>query len=113
MRSDGIARAVFVACAGGAIALFLAGGAARAQEYDPATGFFVAPGYELVIGNCIACHSARLVTQQGLTRDGWAQTIEWMQAEQGLWPIADDSLSRILDYLSTHYGPARPHFGRR
>ncbi len=79
-------------------------------EYDSNTGFVIAPGYKIVTAHCIACHSARLVTQQGQSRSGWKEIIEWMQEEQGLWPIPQDQLEIILIYLSTHYGEDRANF---
>ena len=79
-------------------------------EYDSATGLVVAPGHRLVVAHCTACHSAKIIIQQGLTLDGWGELIEWMQEEQGLWPIDDESLASILNYLATHYSTDRKHF---
>ena len=59
---------------------------------------------------CIACHSERLVAQQGLTRQGWEEVIELMMEEHGMAPIKSPYLERVLAYLSTHYGPDRPNF---
>lgn len=94
-----------------ALAVALSAAAAAAQSgYDPVTGLFVAPGHRLVAAHCTACHSARLITQQGATEQGWREMIEWMQDEQGLWPIDEASLAQIIAYLATHYGPDRPHW---
>lgn len=91
----------------------LAGDAGAADAgYDSASGFFIAPGYQAAIAHCTACHSAQLVIQQGQPRGGWLELIEWMQSEHGLWPIPQPQLDELLDYLSAHYGPGRPHFGR-
>lgn len=68
---------------------------------------------EHAIAHCTACHSARLVTQQGQTREGWLNLIVWMQEEQGLWPIPEESLETLLAYLAENYGPERPHFRER
>ena len=62
---------------------------------------------------CIACHSERLVAQQGLTRQGWEEVIELMMEEHGMAPIESPYLERVLAYLSTHYGPDRPNFPLR
>ena len=59
---------------------------------------------------CIVCHSERLVAQQGLTRHGWEEVIDLMVEEHGMAPLAGPILDRVLDYLSTHYGPDRPNF---
>ena len=67
-------------------------------------------GGEETYAYCTACHSERIVAQQGQTRDGWAELLEWMVDEQGMAAIDEPDLSRVLDYLSTNYGPDRPNF---
>ncbi len=75
-----------------------------------ATGLVYADGFEAVRKNCTGCHSGKLVTQNKATREGWEETIRWMQATQGLWNLGD-SETQILDYLATHYAPEQT--GRR
>ena len=67
-----------------------------------------APGVELVTGHCSGCHSLRLVSQNRGDRDDWLETIRWMQKTQNLWQLEPETEARILDYLSSHYGPRRP-----
>ena len=74
------------------------------------TGLKAAKGFELVRGNCTACHSAKLITQNRATREGWEEMIDWMQATQGLWELGGQE-STILDYLAKNYGPEE--IGRR
>jgi cytochrome c len=64
-----------------------------------------ASGREEVIAYCGACHSMRLVVQQGLTRSDWAELLTWMYKEQGMEPLeaADEKL--VLDYLGEHIDP--------
>ncbi len=63
------------------------------------------PGREEVYYSCSACHSLMMVTQQGLSRDRWDETLDWMVEEQGMDEISDLALrDLILDYLSTHFG---------
>lgn len=69
-----------------------------------ATGFRVGEGLELVIGNCTNCHSAKLVTQNRFTKEGWTNVIRWMQETQGLWDLGANE-EVIVAYLSTHYAP--------
>lgn len=76
-----------------------------AAEKDPTTGFIIAPGWETVRNNCIACHSAGLVTQNSGSRAHWLSMIRWMQETQGLWPFDDNTENTILEYLSSYYGP--------
>ena len=65
---------------------------------------------DLVIQNCITCHSASLITQNRATRQGWEDMIRWMQASQGLGDLGIVE-PKILDYLSTYYAPQK--LGRR
>ena len=68
------------------------------------TGFVYAEGFDVVRGTCTACHSAKLVTQNRATRDGWKDMIRWMQKTQGLWELGKNE-PIILDYLAKHYAP--------
>lgn len=74
------------------------------------TGLIYAEGFEIVRGTCTACHSAKLVTQNRATRDGWIQMIRWMQETQGLWDLGKNEKT-IVDYLAKHYAPEE--VGRR
>ncbi|MEM9930252.1 MAG: hypothetical protein AAF840_10565 [Bacteroidota bacterium] len=74
------------------------------------TGFVYAEGFDIVRGTCTACHSAKLVTQNRATREGWEEMIRWMQAKQGLWDLGKQE-PVILDYLAEHYAPEE--VGRR
>ncbi len=60
--------------------------------------------------NCAGCHSIKLVVQQGMDKDGWTETIEWMVDEQGMDPIEDDLSDTIASYLALHFGTDRPNF---
>ena len=61
----------------------------------------------IIITNCTACHSAKLVTQNRATREGWANMIAWMQQTQNLWELGDQE-KIILDYLEKNYSPENP-----
>ena len=68
------------------------------------TGLVYAEGFDVVRGTCTACHSAKLVTQNRATREGWKDMIVWMQKTQKLWDLgANEPI--ILDYLAAHYAP--------
>jgi len=63
------------------------------------------PGREEVFYSCNSCHSLMLVTQQGMSRDRWEETLEWMVEEQGMSEFPDAATrTLVLDYLSNHYG---------
>jgi len=66
-----------------------------------------APGAEETYYACSACHSIKLVVQQGLSRESWEESLEWMVEEQEMEPLEPEDLKLILDYLSTYYGPDR------
>ena len=58
----------------------------------------------LVKAHCTGCHSPKLVTQNRGSEEDWADLIVWMQEEQGLWEIDEESKTKIVKYLATHYG---------
>ncbi|MEM8694385.1 MAG: aldehyde dehydrogenase [Pseudomonadota bacterium] len=68
------------------------------------------PGADTTFAYCAGCHSERIVAQQGLTREGWEELIEWMVEEQGMGEIEDPDYTEIVDYLTAHYGEDRPNF---
>jgi len=82
---------------------------------DARTGFIEDEGMQAVINNCTTCHSAELVTQNKMTREGWLATIRWMQESQNLWDLGQNE-GPILDYLAKNYAPEdtgrRPALGK-
>lgn len=74
------------------------------------TGLVEAEGLMTVVNNCTNCHSAKLVTQNRMTADGWRSTIKWMQDSQNLWDLGKNE-ELIINYLATYYAPERK--GRR
>ena len=65
---------------------------------------------ELIVANCVHCHSYKLISQNSATREGWKNMILWMQETQGLWPLGQAE-DQILDYLAEHFAPENS--GRR
>jgi len=74
------------------------------KETILASGFIDDLGVSQVIQNCTQCHSAKLVTQNKLSEEGWKATIRWMQASQNLWDLGSNE-ERIIAYLAKNYGP--------
>lgn len=74
------------------------------------TGLKEGAGLDVVIQNCTPCHSAKLITQNRMTFEGWKSTIKWMQETQNLWGLGDNE-QIILEYLSNYYAPQKK--GRR
>jgi hypothetical protein len=67
------------------------------------------PNVELVETTCIACHSARLVLQNRMSRERWDETLTWMQKKHNLPEFDSEDRLAILDYLSTHLAPEVYH----
>lgn len=74
------------------------------------TGFVEGEGLMLVVNNCTNCHSAKLVTQNRMSKERWLATIRWMQETQNLWDLGNNE-EPIVNYLATYYAPV--HKGRR
>jgi len=97
-----------VLCIAIGIAFSCQGTAAEGDEkaaVDPASGMIIAKDWELALAMCSGCHSPKLITSYGGTRQTWASLIDWMQKTQGLWPIEASMEDRILDYLAANYPP--------
>ncbi len=95
------ALALALACGAPAAAAETAGQAASAEEWDGLPG---GAGRDEVYGICGACHSLMIVKQQGLSRDAWEETLDWMVEEQGMPELDRDTLDLVIDYLAEHYG---------
>lgn len=80
-------------------------------KIDPESGLIVEGNFEIVKGYCSACHSTKLITQSGKTRDGWVESIRWMQKNHGLWDLGPTEPG-VLDYLAKNYG-VKATTGRR
>ncbi len=74
------------------------------------TGFVEGEGLMLVVNNCTNCHSAKLVTQNRMSKERWLATIRWMQETQNLWDLGNNE-ETIVSYLAEHYAPVQK--GRR
>ena len=66
------------------------------------------PGREETFGLCTACHGYRLVSNQGMTRDEWDETMTWMTERHGMPEIQGADRDLILDYLAKHHPPKAP-----
>ena len=87
-------------------ALVLGWAAGRAS--DGLDDFFGLPddaGREEVMTYCGACHSVRLVAQQGLARAQRTEVLVSMYEDHEMDPLEDEDARLILDYLGRHVGP--------
>ncbi len=69
-----------------------------------------AKGVEETYAYCTACHSERIVAQQGLSKSEWAKMMVWMVEEQEMDEIEEPDLSLIISYLTINYNIDRPNF---
>ncbi len=83
------------------------GGAAEEAEEQDWQGLPPGRGREEVFYACAACHSLMLVTQQGLNRERWEESLDWMIAKQAMPEIAPQDRKLIVDYLARFYGEDR------
>lgn len=60
-------------------------------------------GRSLTGYTCGVCHSLAIVKQQGQTRAGWEDLIDWMVEEQGMTALSAQDLETVLQYLSEHF----------
>lgn len=63
------------------------------------------PGKDLVVGNCVMCHSLDYIPMNSvfLDRKGWEASVNKMVKVMGA-PVAPEDQPRILDYLVEQYG---------
>jgi mono/diheme cytochrome c family protein len=66
------------------------------------------PGRDETFGMCTACHGYKLVSNQGMTRDKWDETLTWMTERHGMPDIQGGVRDLILDYLAAHHPPKAP-----
>src|SRR5690349_15771781 len=62
-------------------------------------------GREETANMCAACHSGRLVSQQGMTRAQWDETLDVMTERHKMPKLEGDERVLILDYLATAFSP--------
>ena len=94
-----------------AISLAMIGGLQWTFAAEPEWGGLPAgKGRNETFGFCTGCHSARLIIQQGMTREQWDETLVWMSEEQAMPEPPTELRELILDYLATQFPPNRPHY---
>jgi cytochrome c5 len=62
-----------------------------------------APGRDVVQRRCVACHEADLLTQQRLSRTGWARSVDKMVRWGAV--VEADERDPLLDYLAAYFAP--------
>jgi hypothetical protein len=87
-----------------AVALALAGAAAWAQEESP-DDLPQGKGRDEAFYGCTACHGFALVRQQGLSRERWDETIDYMSTRHNMPELDPADRVLILDYLAANFPP--------
>ena len=62
---------------------------------------------------CIACHGMALIKAQGMSRERWDETLDWMIQRHNMPELDKDTRLLVLDYLSAQFpqrqrGPRNP-----
>ncbi len=75
------------------------------QTIASKSGLIIDEGYIAVQQHCSTCHSLSLIVQNKASRQGWIDTLHWMQKKQGMALLDEKSEISILNYLTKNYGP--------
>jgi len=62
-------------------------------------------GRETVAAICSACHSLKIVQQQGLDKSRWDELMDWMTEKQGMPALSNPDRKKVVNYLASNYGP--------
>jgi mono/diheme cytochrome c family protein len=85
---------------------------AQPKEFTPREEtpeeFPAGPGREETFYTCTACHGFKLVAQQGMSRQRWDDTLNWMTEKQGMPALEGNDRKLVLDYLETAFPPSVP-----
>ena len=87
------------------LAFTAAATSAAAFEIEEPESFPEAPGREETFYTCSACHNFKLVAAQGMSRERWDSTIDWMHERHGMAELDTDHRETILAYLSEAFPP--------
>jgi hypothetical protein len=75
------------------------------QAVDLQSGLLIDVGYKAVKLHCSTCHSPKIIVQNQASRQGWLDTIRWMQKKQGMSLLNEQNENMILNYLAKNYAP--------
>jgi len=64
-------------------------------------------GREETANMCAACHSGRLVSQQGMSRAQWDETLDVMTERHKMPKLEGEERAVILDYLAASFPPKK------
>jgi mono/diheme cytochrome c family protein len=95
-------------CRALALAALVAGLAATAVADERGIDDFPAgKGREETANYCAACHSGRIVSQQGMSRAQWDETLDVMTERHKMPKLEGEERAVILDYLAASFPPKK------
>jgi hypothetical protein len=56
---------------------------------------------------CTACHSFKIVAAQGMSRERWNESLDWMVKRHNMPDVQGEDRNRILDYLASAFPERR------
>jgi hypothetical protein len=59
---------------------------------------------------CTACHSFKIVAAQGMSRERWDESLNWMVQRHSMPEVQGEDRNKILDYLASAF-PERTERG--
>lgn len=62
---------------------------------------------------CTACHSFRIVAAQGMSRERWDESLDWMVERHNMPEVQGEDRNKILDYLASAFPERRGPGGWR
>ena len=80
---------------------------AAQDSADKAEDYPDLPGRDETFGFCTGCHDFKLVAAQGMSRDAWDETLDWMVKRQGMADIHGEARTLVLDYLAKAFPAQR------
>jgi hypothetical protein len=60
---------------------------------------------------CTACHSFKIVAQQGMSRERWDESLTWMTERHNMPQVHGKDRDKILDYLAGAFPERRAPAG--
>ena len=56
---------------------------------------------------CTACHSFRIVAAQGMSRERWNESLDWMVKRHNMPEVVGEDREKMLDYLAAAFPERR------
>jgi len=83
------------------------GAAGPAASAEDTADFPDLPGRDETFGFCTGCHNFKLVAAQGMNREAWNETLNYMTNRHGMADIQGEDRDAILDYLAKAFPQQR------